>query len=88
MCQVRSKKAYDSLECHFFLSIMHHLGFSNKFHHLSHQCISKVTYSILLNGSPYGAFTPKRDLRQDDPFSPYLFLLIFEYFFRLISQAK
>jgi hypothetical protein len=50
-------------------------------------CVSTVSYSILVNGSPSEHFTPTRGLRQGDPLSLYLFLLVAEGLSSLLSQA-
>ena len=52
-----------------------------------YECVSTVSYSILVNGEPKGNIYPTRGIRQGNPFSPYLFLLCFEGLNRLLQQA-
>ena len=81
-------KAYDWVEWVFLEKIMLRMGFSPRWISLISGCIRSVTYSILLNGRPHGLITPERGLRQGDPLSPYLFLLVTEGLHALFTKAE
>lgn len=42
------------------------------------KCVSTVSFSIVLNGNQGVSFKPSRGLKQGDPISPNLFLLVSE----------
>lgn len=44
--------------------------------------------SILINGAPFGFFNTSRGLRQGDPISPFLFILMAESLGRLLNNAR
>lgn len=50
-------------------------------------CIQSVSYAVLIQGRPFGRIVPTHDLRQGDPISPYLFLLVAEGFSSMLRQA-
>ena len=51
--------------------------------------VTTLFFSILLNGSPTRVFQASRGIRQGDPFSPFLFILMAKGLSRLITtQAE
>lgn len=52
------------------------------------QCISTVTYSVLVNGEPTGKISPKVWLRQGDPLSSYIFILCMESLSRQLVHMQ
>ena len=62
-------------------------GFCDTWLTLIYECISTVSYSILVNGEPKGEISLIRGIRQGGPLSPYLFLLCLEGLNGMIQQA-
>jgi hypothetical protein len=56
-------KAFDIMEWTFLLSILEKLGFSSTWLAWIRTYISSTSFAILLNGSPFGLFSPERGLR-------------------------
>lgn len=85
MVKVDIQIAYDLVEWSFLEQILHALHFPTKFINWVLAYVKTVSYSILLNKCPLEPFEAKRELRQGDPLSPYLFVLVIEYFSRLVK---
>ncbi|XP_015938722.1 uncharacterized protein LOC107464306 [Arachis duranensis] len=51
------------------------------------ECVTTASMSVLINGSPTKPFKMERDLRQRDPLSPFLFVLVVDILHRMISEA-
>lgn len=81
-------KAYDRVEWSFLRRMMEIMGFPARFVDLIMNCVSTVSYSVLIQGKPFGRITPTRGIRQGDPISPYLFLLVAEGFSSLLRKAQ
>lgn len=81
-------KAYDRVEWGFVRRMLDVMGFPECFSRLIMQCIQTVSYAVLIQGRPFGRIVPSRGLRQGDPISPYLFLLVAEGFSSLLRRAE
>ena len=80
-------KAYDRVEWSFLEQILLKLSFHDDWVALLMECITTVSYSILVNGEPKGLLRPSRGLRQGDPLLPYLFLFCAEGLNVLLREA-
>ena len=81
-------KAYDLVEWLFLQGIMQRMGFLKKWIDRVMNCVTTPSFSILINGKPYGNVLPSRGLRQGDHLSPYLFLLCAEGFTSLLTTVE
>jgi hypothetical protein len=52
------------------------------------ECVTTVSYAIVVNGNPVGCIKPSRGLRQGDPLSPYLFLICAEAPNSMLTRAE
>jgi hypothetical protein len=50
-------------------------------------CVSTVIFSILVNGAPTGFFQSSRGIRQGDPLSPLLFVVVMEGLSRMLNES-
>ncbi|KAJ9562981.1 hypothetical protein OSB04_008141 [Centaurea solstitialis] len=80
-------KAFDSVNWNFLLSTMSQMGFGQKWCSWIKGCLTSASVSVLVNGSPTEEFLMERGLRQGDPLSPFLFLIVGEVLQIMVREA-
>lgn len=82
------KKAYERVEWDFLEAIMEKLGFSARWIRLIMVCVGSISYFVVVNGNLVGKIFPSRGIRQEDPISPYFFLLCARSLSSLLQHAE
>ncbi|GKB46311.1 RNA-directed DNA polymerase, eukaryota [Tanacetum coccineum] len=76
--KVDFKKAFDSVRWDYLDDVLDKFGFEVKWRCWIQGCLNSAMGSILVNGSPTSEFKFYKGLKQWDPLSPFLFILIME----------
>nr|GEW28086.1 RNA-directed DNA polymerase, eukaryota [Tanacetum cinerariifolium] len=71
-------KAYDLVRWDYLDDVLNKFGFGSKWKNWIHNCLNSSKGSIMVNKSPTGEFHFRKGLKQGDPLSSFLFLLIME----------
>lgn len=78
-------KAYDRLSWEFLFKVLQSFQFPDNFTSLIMQCVSSVSYAIMVNGFSSEYFCPSRGLQQGDLIFPLLFNLCIQYLSEAIN---
>lgn len=86
--QLDLAKAYDKLSWSYIRAVLRAFGFDQNWIRWVMALVIMTSLSILLNNAPSRLFTPSRGLRQGDPLSPFIFVLMMEGLGRAIKMAN
>eukprot|EP00253_Pinus_taeda_P021835 PITA_21835 len=86
--QLDIAKAYDKVNWLYLKKMLIAFGFDHIWVRWAMALVTSSSFSILVSGSPSEIFSPSRGLRQGDPLSPFLFIIMMEGLGRAINQAQ
>ena len=78
-------KAFDRANWKYIRAVLESFGFDQDWISWVMNLTSSAFFSILVNGVPSKPFSPTRGIRQGDPLSPFLFVLLAEGLERYIK---
>ncbi|XP_022032257.1 uncharacterized protein LOC110933335 [Helianthus annuus] len=88
LLKIDFEKAYDNVCWGFLLDIMGQMGFPDLWCKWIKGILASARSSVLVNGSPTFEFNCSKGVRQGDPLSPFLFLLVMEALSNILYKAR
>ncbi|GAU37021.1 hypothetical protein TSUD_207270 [Trifolium subterraneum] len=85
--KVDFERAYDTINWSFLERMMIKMGFAEGWLKWMRTCICQSSMSVLVNGSSTKDFNVFKGLRQGDPLSPFLFLIVAEGLTGMVRRA-
>jgi len=87
LLKIDLSKDFDSISWEYLQKILRAFGFAPSWIRWINNLLSSSFFSILINGIPSPTFCPSRGIRQGDPLSPFLFVILAEGLGRSIKSA-
>ncbi|XP_062080364.1 uncharacterized protein LOC133785126 [Humulus lupulus] len=88
LMKIDISKAYDSIDWDFLENLLKALRFPGHFIKWIMVCLRGTSYCLLMNGRIQGCFQGGKGLRQGDPISPMLFVIVMDYLTRLLHKSS
>lgn len=88
ICKLDMEKAYDYISWSFVDYMLERFGLGSKWRLWMHTYMTTTSFVVLIYGGPSEFLTASRDLRQGDPLSPLLFILVMEALDGLSNKAR
>ncbi|KAJ0427872.1 putative RNA-directed DNA polymerase [Helianthus annuus] len=82
------EKAYDNVNWNFVISVLNQMGFPPRWNCWVLGILKSARSSVLVNGSPTFEFICGKGMRQGDPLSPFLFLIVMEALSCMLGKAR
>nr|KAJ0211203.1 hypothetical protein LSAT_V11C400178620 [Lactuca sativa] len=80
-------KAFDSINWEYLDSVLAQMRFVNKWRMWIKGCLRSSRALVIINGSPTVEFEISKGVRQGDPLSPFLFIIIMEGLHIALEEA-
>ncbi|XP_062113952.1 uncharacterized protein LOC133824956 [Humulus lupulus] len=88
LMKIDINKAYDSIDWDFLENLLKALRFPGRFIRWIMVCLRRTTYRLMMNGRIQGCFQGGKGLRQGDPISSMLFVIVMEYLTHLLIKTS
>jgi hypothetical protein len=87
MLKLDIARAFDSVSWGFLMEVLQKIGFGPRFRELVSLLLATASTRVLLNGEPGPPIWHRRGLRQGDPLSPSLFVLVMNSLNKVLAKA-
>ncbi|XP_040952736.1 secreted RxLR effector protein 78-like [Gossypium hirsutum] len=81
-------KTYDCVQWDFLEEVLLEMGFGERCTWWMMECVTTARATVLVNGSVTNKFRVGKGLRQGDPVSPFLFILVMKVLHLMLDRAE